>query len=90
VEGGLDGGGGELHGLRVDDDVPAEQHAAGDLSGVPGCVLRADGDGAGTGGIGHCCHPGVDTSMLVQMKLEAQKSVRPLGNRQRPFGRAAW
>jgi len=52
--------------------------------------LRADGDGAGTGGIGHCCHPGVDTSMLVQMKLEAQKSVRPLGNRQRPFGRAAW
>ena len=53
-------------------------------------VLRADDDGAGTGGIGHYCHPGVDTSMLVQMKLEGQKSVRPLGNRQRPFGRAAW
>jgi len=69
VEGGLDGGGGELHGLRVGDDVLAEQHAADDLSGVPGRVLRADGDEAGTGGIGHCCHPGVDTSMSVQMKL---------------------
>jgi len=40
VEGGLDGGGGELHGLRVGDDVLAEQHAADDLSGVPGRVLE--------------------------------------------------
>jgi hypothetical protein len=30
----LDGGGNKLRGLRVDDDVPAEQHAADDpLSG---------------------------------------------------------
>ena len=36
----LDGGGDELRGLRVDDDVPAEQHAADDLPGVPGRVLR--------------------------------------------------
>ena len=32
----LDGGGHELRGLRVDDDVPAKQHAADDLPGVPG------------------------------------------------------
>jgi len=44
-ERGLDGGGDELRGLRVDDDVPAEQHAADDLPGVPG-------GGGGTGGIG--------------------------------------
>ena len=56
LERGLDGGGDELRGLRVDDDVPAEQHAADDLPGVPGRVLRADGDGAGPGGIGHYCH----------------------------------
>jgi hypothetical protein len=30
----LDGGGHELRSFRVDDDVPAEQHAAGDLPGV--------------------------------------------------------
>ena len=30
-ERGLDGGRDELRGLRVDDDVPAEQHAADDL-----------------------------------------------------------
>jgi hypothetical protein len=36
----LDGVGDELRGLCVDDDVPAEQHAADDLPGVPGCVLR--------------------------------------------------
>src|SRR6266568_6733832 len=33
LERGLDGGGDELRGLRVDDDVPAEQHAADDLRG---------------------------------------------------------
>ena len=42
----LDRRGDELRGLRIDDDVPAEQHAADDLPGV-----RADGGGAGTGGI---------------------------------------
>jgi hypothetical protein len=31
LERGLDGGGDELRGLRVDDDVPAEEHAADDL-----------------------------------------------------------
>jgi hypothetical protein len=47
---GLDGGRDELRGLRVDDDVPAEQHPADDLPGMRGRV-RADG-GGGTGGIG--------------------------------------
>jgi hypothetical protein len=51
LERGLDGGRDELRGLRVDDDVPAEQHAADDLPGVRGRVVRADG-GRGTGGIG--------------------------------------
>jgi hypothetical protein len=40
LERGLDGGGDELRGLGVDGDVPAEQHAADDLPGVPGRVLR--------------------------------------------------
>ncbi len=35
LERGLDGVGDELRGLRVDGDVPAEQHAADDLPGVP-------------------------------------------------------
>jgi hypothetical protein len=39
----LDGGGHELRRVRVDDDVPAEQRAAGDLPGVPGRVLRVGG-----------------------------------------------
>ena len=43
LERGLDGGGDELRGLRVDDDVPAEQHAADHLPGVPGRVLRVGG-----------------------------------------------
>jgi len=52
LERGLDGGRDELRGLRVDDDVPAEQHAADDLPGVRGRIVRADGGGGGTGGIG--------------------------------------
>jgi len=45
-ERGLDGVGDELRGLRVDDDVPAEQHAADDLPGVPGPRSRlGTGDG---------------------------------------------
>jgi hypothetical protein len=44
---GLDGGGDEQRGLRVDDDVPAEQNAADDLPGMRGRVVRADG------GFGH-------------------------------------
>jgi anti-sigma B factor antagonist len=48
---GLDGGRGELRGLRVGDDVPAEQDAADGLPGMRGRVVRADG-GGGTGGIG--------------------------------------
>src|SRR5690349_4617415 len=43
LERGLDGGGHELRGFRVDGDVPAEQDAADDLPGVPGCVLRVGG-----------------------------------------------
>jgi hypothetical protein len=39
----LDGGGDELRGLGVDGNVPAEQHAADDVPGVPGRVLRFGG-----------------------------------------------
>jgi len=52
LERGLDGVGGELRGLHVDDDVPAEQHAAENLRGVPGRAVRGDGGGPGTGRIG--------------------------------------
>ena len=48
LERGLDGGGDEPRGLRVDDDVPAEQNAADDLPGMRGRIVRADG-----GGLGH-------------------------------------
>jgi hypothetical protein len=48
LERGLDDGGDELRGLRVYDDVPAEQNAADDLPGMRGRVMRADG-----GGLGH-------------------------------------
>ena len=41
LERGLDGVGDKLRGLRVDGDVAAEQHAADDLPGVPGRILRA-------------------------------------------------
>ena len=40
---GLDGGGHELRSFRVDDDVPAEQHAANDVADVAGRVLRVVG-----------------------------------------------
>ena len=55
LEHGLDGGRDELRGLRVDDDVPAEQHAADHLPGARGRVVWADGGGGGTGGsrLGH-------------------------------------
>jgi hypothetical protein len=43
LERGLDGGGDEVRGFRVDDDVPAEQRPAGDLPGMLGCVLRVGG-----------------------------------------------
>jgi hypothetical protein len=48
LERGLDSGGDEPRGLRVDDDVPAEQNAADDPSGMQGRITRADG-----GGLGH-------------------------------------
>jgi hypothetical protein len=48
LERGLDGSGDEPRGLRVDDDVPAEQNAADDLPGMRGRVVRAAG-----GGLGH-------------------------------------
>jgi len=41
LEHGLDDSGDELRGLRVDDDVPAEQNAADYLPGVPRRVVRA-------------------------------------------------
>ena len=40
-----------LRGLRVDDYVPAEQHAADNLPNARERILRADGGGGGTGGI---------------------------------------
>jgi len=43
LERGLDRGDDELRGLGVDNDVPAEQHAADDLPGMRGRVVRADG-----------------------------------------------
>ena len=43
LECSLDGVGDKLRGLRVDGDVAAEQHAADDLPGVPGRILRAGG-----------------------------------------------
>jgi hypothetical protein len=43
----LDGGGHELRSFRVDNGVPAEQHAADDLPGMRGRVVQADG------GLGH-------------------------------------
>ena len=42
LERGLDGVGDKRRGLRVDGDV-AEQHAADDLPGAPGRILRAGG-----------------------------------------------
>ncbi|HYV80737.1 MAG TPA: hypothetical protein VE979_21650 [Streptosporangiaceae bacterium] len=41
AERGLDGVGDELRGLGVDGDIPAKQHAADDLPGVPGRILQA-------------------------------------------------
>jgi hypothetical protein len=43
VECSLDGVGDKLRGLRVDGNVPAERHAADDLPGVLGRILRACG-----------------------------------------------
>ena len=51
MEHGLDGGRNKLRGLRVDHDVPAQQHAADDLPGVRERVVRVGG-GGGPGGIG--------------------------------------
>jgi len=59
LERGLDGGRDEPRGLRVDDDVPAEQNVADDLPGVRGHVVRADSGGAETGGIGAGRLPGL-------------------------------
>jgi hypothetical protein len=55
LERGLDSGGDELRGLRVDDDVPTEQNAAHDLPSMRERVVRADGGRAGTDviGLGH-------------------------------------
>jgi hypothetical protein len=60
LERGLDGGGDELRGLRVDDDVPAEQNAADDLPGMRRRIVRADGDGAGLGHTPDCRRNGPD------------------------------
>jgi hypothetical protein len=60
LERGLDGSDHEPRGLRVDDDVPAEQNAADDLPGMRGRVMRAD-----RGGLGHTRT--VEETVLVQL-----------------------
>ena len=67
LERGLDGGRNELRGLRVDDDVPAEQHAADHLRGARRRVVRADGGGGGTGGsrLGH--NPDCKRTVLARL-----------------------
>ena len=69
LERGLDGDRDELRGLRVDDDVPAEQHAPDHLPGVRRRAARADGRG-GTGGVGlghtrYCRGNGPGTALSV-------------------------
>src|SRR5258708_37336323 len=59
LERGLDGGRDELRGLRVDDDVPAEQHAPDHLPGVRRRAARADGGVGGTGDRWVSLPPGV-------------------------------
>ena len=61
LERGLDGGDDELRGLRVDDDVPAEQNTADDLPGMRGRIVRADG-----GGLGHT-RTVEETTVLVRL-----------------------
>ena len=48
LERGLDGGRDELRCLRIDDDVPAQQHAADHLPGARKRPVRADDGGGGT------------------------------------------
>ncbi len=59
LERGLDGGD-EPRGLRVDDDVEAEQNGADDLPGMRGRIVRADG-----GGLGHTRT--VEETVLVRL-----------------------
>jgi hypothetical protein len=67
LERGLDGGRNELRGLRVDDDVPAEQYAADHLPGARRRVVRADDGGGGTGGsrLGH--NPDCKRTVLARL-----------------------
>ena len=58
LERGLDRGGDEPRGLRVDGDVAAELHAANDLPGMRGRIVRADG-----GGLGHT--PAVKDNVVI-------------------------
>jgi hypothetical protein len=79
LERGLDGGRDEPCCLRsVDDDVPAQQHAADDLPGVRERAGRVDGGGGGTGGsrLGHNpdrkerSWPGCSTRRTWRQKLD--------------------
>jgi len=67
LERGLDGGRDELCCLRIDDDVPAQQHAADDLPGVRERAGRVDGGGGGTGGsrLGH--NPDCKRTVLARL-----------------------
>jgi hypothetical protein len=67
LERGLDGGRDELRCLRIDDDVPAQQHAADDLPGVRERAGRVDGAGGGTGGswLGH--NPDCKRTVLARL-----------------------
>jgi len=67
LERGLDGGRDELRCLRIDDDVPAQQHAADDLPGAREHAGRVDGGGGGTGGsrLGH--NPDCKRTVLARL-----------------------
>jgi hypothetical protein len=91
LERGLDGGRDELRGRRVNDDVPAEQHAADDPPGVRGHVLRADAGGGGAGGVwlGHTrdveeTAPAglIDMPALQHLLRQLPRGVRPVGRPQ--------
>ena len=67
LERDLDGGRDELRGLRIDDDVPAQQHAADDLPGVREHAGRVDAGGGETGGsrLGH--NPDCKRTVLARL-----------------------
>ena len=85
----------ELRGLRVDSDVPAEQHPADDLPGVPGRVLRAAAMSALPlevvvhGGAVHADGLGDLGDGVLPLAVRSGGG-RTFGGRWRPAGCSAW